>query len=695
MAARFGIRSVDLGDDGLQNWRSRGHLHHRDSGPEILRDGGQQFARRTGDRVTAVLAFALIEQHDLDVALPGLAAQIVVAHQSIEVERRSGANVGLQGGDLRQLTKGVGETSGDIGGDRKRRPLRQVDHHVEFRLVVEGQHLHRHRLGVEHRAGEQEGHDDAGQQHPSERSTADERRDNRPVDVADDLLGALFARLGAFQRFQTRAKLVGAPRGENEGGEQGEAHSDRAEHGDGPHVGSHHAADKPHRQKSGKHGQRGDDGWITNLAHGVHRHLDAGASVQQPASEDVLGHHGGVIDEDADGEHQGEQAHPIDGVVERPGRPDGDQDHEWDDDDDHRSRTPPDRNPGDDADGESSLEQGGQQLVDLVVGGLAVVAGYADLNIFRDQGPLQAFKPREDRVGYGNTVGPLFLGDGDGHSGGHVRGRHAFRSCGPPMVGDQLADLLGPLEHPGDVVDIDGHAVLAADHESGNVLGGMQIPPGAHPEQPVARLQGTCATLQVGLAHSLSDIFEAHPVTGQTLWVHLDSDLRALAADDEPGTGVRHLLQTLEDIVGKVAQVTVVEHRRPEGRRDHRHVVYALRLHQRHRNPWRDLVEVTLQLVVDLDDGGTEWLSDLEAHDDHPALALGGGVDVLDAIDLAHHRLQRADGEVLDLLGGGARIVEKDIDHGHGDLRVFLPRRHEQPDDADDEGCHHQQRREG
>ena len=65
---------------------------------------------------------------------------------------------------------------------------------------------------------------------------------------------------------------------------------------------------------------------------------------------------------------------------------------------------------GDDAGGHEQLED---QLVDLVVGGLAVVAGDLDLDLVRDQPPLERLDHGQDVVGHRDAVGALLLGDRD------------------------------------------------------------------------------------------------------------------------------------------------------------------------------------------------------------------------------------------------------------------------------------------
>ncbi|MGD2021482.1 MAG: hypothetical protein PVJ30_09545 [Thiohalocapsa sp.] len=64
-------------------------------------------------------------------------------------------------------------------------------------------------------------------------------------------------------------------------------------------------------------------------------------------------------------------------------------------------------------DGGSRAKQGGEQLVDLGVGGRAVIAGHLDADGCGDQGVLQLAQALAQRPGHGDTVGAQVPGKGD------------------------------------------------------------------------------------------------------------------------------------------------------------------------------------------------------------------------------------------------------------------------------------------
>src|SRR5262245_4296885 len=87
-------------------------------------------------------------------------------------------------------------------------------------------------------------------------------------------------------------------------------------------------------------------------------------------------------------------------------------------------------------------------------------------------------------------------------------------------------------------------------------------------------------------------------------------------------------------------------------------------------------------------------LADAEAHGDEGEAGTRGAVDVLDRGDTPHRLLQRVEEAPLHLGGFGSGPAHGDVDHRHPDLRLFLPRRGDERERAEAEGCYDQQRRE-
>ncbi len=133
----------------------------------------------------------------------------------------------------------------------------------------------------------------------------------------------------------------------------------------------------------------------------------------------------------------------------------------------------------------------------------------------------------------------------------------------------------------------------------------------------------------------------------------------------------------------------------PEGQRDDRHVVDALRL-----DDWRADAEVGRNPVAVGVDGVVEAhqrldrvFADHVLHGDHRHARTRYRVDVLDAGDARQHLLGRSRHQVFDILDGRAREGDEDVGHRHVDLRLFLARRDQRGEDAQQQRDQRNQRR--
>ncbi len=90
---------------------------------------------------------------------------------------------------------------------------------------------------------------------------------------------------------------------------------------------------------------------------------------------------------------------------------------------------------------------------------------------------------------------------------------------------------------------------------------------------------------------------------------------------------------------------------------------------------------------MDAQHRGIRGGADQEAGGDHDHVVHGLGVDVLDAVDALDDRFERFGDQLLGVIGAQTRRLDDDIDHGNGDLRLFLTRQGKQRDEAEGEGC--------
>ena len=98
--APCGFRAIDFSNQGGKYRRSGRHFHHLHVGAHPAADLLQRRAHTGGNGVALIGAVVLVHQIDLDVAHFATSAQIVLAHQTVEIDRRGGAGIGLVVGHL-------------------------------------------------------------------------------------------------------------------------------------------------------------------------------------------------------------------------------------------------------------------------------------------------------------------------------------------------------------------------------------------------------------------------------------------------------------------------------------------------------------------------------------------------------------------------------------------------------------------
>ena len=339
--------------------------------------------------------------------------------------------------------------------------------------------------------------------------------------------------------------------GEDEGGEEGNEHGRRAQGRDGLHVGSHHAGDEAHGQQGGDDGKGGEDGGVAHLRHGLHGDIVASVALFQPAAVDVLHHDDGVIHQDANGEDESEEAHPVNGVIPNPGDEDGHQQHDGNDQHDHDGRTQgteggPDQQE-DPAGGDEELED---QFADLVVGRLAVVTGDADLDIVGDTCPLQLLDLGHDGVGDTDTVGQLLLGHCDGDAR-HPIGLETLGGRYARVTSYQLGSILRALGDDRHVPDIDGLAVVGPHHQATDIVHALEEGTGGDRKVRATGLDPPGIGLGVRGLDRLSDLIETDFITGQAFRLDIHRDLLAAATDDKGISGISDLLEGLKHVLGQ------------------------------------------------------------------------------------------------------------------------------------------------
>ena len=200
-----------------------------------------------------------VHQVDLDVAQARVLPQVVLAHQSIEIDRRGRAGVDLVVADFRQLFHHVRElieqTRSSLGGAA----LRQIGDDLKLGLVVERQHLQHHQLRCHQSDGEHDGRQDPPVEFvptPAAAFGLQERTDQ----ACEQALHPALLRLPGLAR---RSAVLPAEQDPAQPGREDQRHGQRNHH---PHAGidrnrthvrAHQARDESHRQQRCDHGEGG------------------------------------------------------------------------------------------------------------------------------------------------------------------------------------------------------------------------------------------------------------------------------------------------------------------------------------------------------------------------------------------------------------------------------------------------------
>ncbi len=517
-----------------------------------------------------------------------------------------------------------------------------------------------------------------------------------------------------FQRLHWRAEPLGQPRRKDESGEQRKDHRHRAQRRDRRHIGAHHARDKAHRQQRRNHRQGGKDRRIADFAYRIDRTIFGAFALDQPAPINVFHHHNGVVHEDAYGKDQCKQAHPVDGKIQNPSRKYRHQDNDRNDDNHHDGGTRTKRQPDKQGNGTCGYEQLEDQLIDLLIGGLTIIAGDFHMHVVGDQVTLQPFHVSQDIIGHADPVGARLFRHGNRNGRGANRGTlpgalaafdffdthslgngFALLKSRASRVGNQVGGIIGRVRHQRHIAHIDRRALAHAHHQAFKVARILQEGAGIQGEGVLAGFHCAHATFTVGGADGRGQLVKADTKTRQTLGEHFDTNRLGTATGDETLRGIGHFLQALHQVQTQRPQSGFVQLVAPQRQGHHRHIINAFGPNQWHGNAGRDLVEVRLHLVVELDQRRAQFFADLKLYGDHAAMAIRAGIDVLDALNFAHQPFQGVGGKRGHLLGRGAVILKENVDHRHRDLRILLPGSRHQAENAQRQTGDQQQGRQG
>ncbi len=467
----------------------------------------------------------LVHQIDLNITHVGAAADEVVAHQPVEVDGGGGASVDLV--ILHLGHPGELPTHRQQGalGMLQGRPLRHVEHQLEFRLVVKGEHLEHHPL--HHRHGSRPRHQQQNDQ-PKLMSRSPGTRPHQEgghQPVKEPGLG-----LPVGDMPLALEQVIGQPGGEDKGHQQGDEHPHARIDGDGAHVGAHQAADEGHGQQGRDDGQGRQYGRPPHLVHRARNEILERPLAQAAMAVDVLHHDDGVIHQDADGEDQRKEGHPVEGKAPRPAGKQGQCQGDDDGDPHHQRLAPPHAHQHQQYHRRGGKDELADEGVGFGLGGDAVVTGHRHLDASRDEPVPEALHPCLHPLGHLHRVLPRLLTDGQGHR----------RVAGLPLPHPAALDRgLLTQRDPGHIPQIDRLAVVQPHHQFSSLLLALQELPHLHLDFPVILHHGLLAAHPVGGRETLAQFAPADAMGAEGRRVRHHPQHGALAAQrvDIAGTG--------------------------------------------------------------------------------------------------------------------------------------------------------------
>ena len=636
----------------------------------------------------------LAGQVDRNFAQMRFLAQKAVADQTVEVEGRGCACMGLRGQHFGQVHDHPRHVLRDTVGRLNAGPFGQVDHDGQFGLVVEGQKLDGHVLRVKRAQRSERQHHSHQQEHPGPRlgfqqrsGDSGEERPKAPAGMAT--IGVV---MGMRAHVCLARNLDHQPGCDDHRHEEGKDHRRRGIRRDRRHVRAHQARDEQHWQQRRNNSQRGDNGRIADLCHCIHGRLGAGTTVlHPPVPGDVFDDHDGVIDQNPDGKDQREQRHAVECVAHDPGGKERQQNGHRDHDGHHDRLTPANGEKDQRHDRRRGQTKVEQQFIGLFIGRLAIVTGHGQRHALWHQTTFGRLDPVQDSLCDVNRIGPGALGHGQRDR------RRAVDTVG--VTGDLRHDPVGTVGDKGHIRhirDIDRAPVACGQHKARHLRRGGQSLTRDQVNLFAAVTQFARGQSLVGLGDLGGQLLQRHAVQCQPLGIWCDTD-HFLRVADKIGqanvVGLGHFgLQFAGDPGQVIGRGRAAWGRRQRQRQD-RDIVDTASDHQRFRDAKRQAVHICAQLVMHPQDRVFGAGADHKARRHHRGIVAGLGIDMLDRVDALDQHLQRFGHEFHAVFGPQAGGLHMDIDQGNRDLRLFLAREADQRDQTDRDGGQNEKRR--
>ena len=336
-----------------------------------------------------------------------------------------------------------------------------------------------------------------------------------------------------------------------------------------------------------------------------------------------------------------------------------------------------------------------EELVRLLVGGLAVVAGHLDLDAVGDELALHDADAVQDLLDDRHRVGAGALGQRqrDGRAAEDL-------ALGRTGQGRDVRFIeVRDVGHVGHVPDVDRAPVTRGKFEVGDLVRRREGLADRQHDLLACVAQQARGGGAVGVLHLGSELLEGDAVERQPLRIGCDAQRVFRLADQIGETDIVDPGELNLDLAGDAGEVGSRDRRLAgsgrECQRHNGHIVDAAADHQRLGDAHRNAVDVGEDLVADTQDGDVGRHADLEPRGHHDPIVARVGIDVLDLGGPLDDGLQRLGDELQRVLGGEPVGAHVDVDERDGNLRLLLARQARERDEPDGKRGKEQKRRQG
>jgi hypothetical protein len=452
-------------------------------------------------------------------------------------------------------------------------------------------------------------------------------------------------------------------------------HGDRERHAELEEVLADDAAHEHHGQEDGDDGEGGRERGEAYLGGALGRGPDP-VLPHLRVPVDVLEHHHGVVDDEADRERQAQQGEGVEREAEEVDDRDRAEERHGDREDDvERARERAEEEPAHEGGEDQREPELDVDVVDRLLDEARLVEEHLDLHAVGqarlDLGDALAH-PRSDR----DCVRAALLEDAE---------RLERRAV---EIG-RAVPVLEAVFDRGDVLERDGDAVHTADDDLLERLEIERLAEEAHVDLPPAGVELAAGDLDVLAADRADDVARDDTLLGELAGVEPDADVAVEVSVELDLTDALDRLQLLLHLVAGDVGEQLARERPGDADREDRRVVRVRFRDGRRGHVLRQLALGLRDARLDVLKGEIDVTRDVEAGRDAGGALSRGRRELLDALDLGDRLLERLEDLALHGARRGARPRDAHRDVGVVDVRILADAHPRDGDEAEEDGDRH------